>query len=73
MVSVTRALTPTVSTFAEMSGVLLRERPDAWTMDAGVAWVAGPDLQVDVSAGHTFLHRGDAWFVSAGLTLRRRP
>jgi hypothetical protein len=71
MVSVTRALTPTVSAFAEMSGVLLPERPDAWTMDGGVAWVAGPDLQLDVSAGHTFLRRGDAWFVSAGLTLRR--
>jgi hypothetical protein len=73
MASMTRALTPTVSAFAEISGVLLPVRPDAWTMDTGLAWVASPDLQVDVSAGHTFLNRGDAWFVSAGLTIRRRP
>lgn len=68
----TLALTEPVSVFAEVSGVLVARRPDAWTLDAGVAWVAGPDLQWDVSAGHTFYDRGDDWFVSAGITLRRR-
>jgi Putative MetA-pathway of phenol degradation len=72
MVGVTRALTSTVSAFAEVSGVLLAERPDAWTLDAGVAWVARPNLQWDVSAGHTFDHRAEDWFVSAGITVRRR-
>lgn len=70
--SLGRALRPAVSAFAEMSGVLLADRPDSWTMDAGMSWVARPDLQWDVSVGHTFNDRGDAWFVSAGLTLRRR-
>ena len=59
MLSLTRAVTSTVSVFDEISGRLLADRPDAWTMDAGVAWVAGPDLQWDASAGHTFNHRGD--------------
>jgi hypothetical protein len=72
MVGVTRTLSSTVSAFAEVSGVLLAERPDAWTMDGGLAWVARPNLQWDVSAGHTFAHRGDDWFVSAGITIRRR-
>ena len=72
MAGATRALSPAVSAFAEVSGVLLAERPDAWTLDAGLAWVARTDLQWDVSAGHTFAHRGDDWFVSAGITIRRR-
>jgi hypothetical protein len=71
MLGVTRALTSTLSAFAEVSGVLLAERPDAWTLDAGAAWVAWPNVQWDLSAGHTFDHRGDDWFVSAGITLRR--
>jgi hypothetical protein len=73
MVGVTHELTPAWSMFVELSAVLLADRPDAYTMDAGLAWVAGPDLQWDVSAGHTFANRGDDWFVSAGVTVRRRP
>ena len=72
MVGVTREFTPALSGFAELSAVLLADQPDAYTVDTGVAWVAGPDLQWDVSAGHTFAHRGDDWFVSAGITLRLR-
>ena len=71
MAGVTRALTSTVSAFAEVSGVLIADRPDAWTLDAGVAWVARPNLQWDVSAGHLFHGRGNDWFASAGITLRR--
>jgi hypothetical protein len=71
MAGVTRALTSTVSAFVELAGALIAERPDAWTLDAGSAWVARPNLQWDVSAGHTFDHRGDDWFVSAGITIRR--
>ena len=71
MIGVTRALTSTVSAFAEVSGVLLADRADAWTLDAGVAWVARPNLQWDVSAGRIFHDRGDHWFASAGITLRR--
>ena len=73
MLGVTRALTSTLSVFGEVSGVLVAERPDAWTLDGGVAWVAWPNVQWDLSAGHTFDHRGDDWFVSAGITLRRLP
>jgi hypothetical protein len=29
-------------------------------------------VQWDVSAGHTFNDRGNDWFVSAGVSLRRR-
>lgn len=72
MAGVTRALTPTVSATAEVSTVAVAARPPAWTLDAGVAWVAAADLQWDVSAGHTLHHRGDDWFVSAGVTIRRR-
>lgn len=68
----TRAITPALSAFAEWSAALVADRADAHTLDAGVAWVSGPDLQWDVSAGHAFADRGDNWFVSAGLTLRRR-
>ena len=72
MIGVTRALTSTVSLFAETAGALLAARPDAWTLDTGAAWIARPNLQWDVSAGHTFDRRGDDWFVSAGITLRVR-
>ena len=72
MLGVTRTLTSTVSAFAEVAGVILAQQPDAWTLDGGVAWVSRPNLQWDVSAGHTFLDRGDDWFVSAGITVRRR-
>ena len=51
--------------------MLLAERPDAWTLDGGVAWVAKPNLQWDVFAGHTLHDRRDDWFVSAGITIRR--
>jgi len=70
MVGVERALTPAFSLFAEGVTVLLADRPDVWTVDAGWAWVTRPNGQWDVSAGHSFNHRGDAWFVSGGLTLR---
>ena len=72
MLSLTRAVTPAVSAFAEFSGGPLGNRADLWTLDAGAAWVAGPDVQWDVSAGHTFNDRGNDWFVSAGVSLRRR-
>ena len=73
MLALARDITPAVNAFVELSAVLLADRPDAYTMDAGLAWVARPNLQWDVSAGHTFAHRGDDWFVSAGITLRRLP
>ena len=72
MIGVIRALAPTLSAFGEVSHVLLADRPDAWTLDAGLAWVARPNLQWDFSAGHTLYNRGDDWFVSAGITVRRR-
>jgi hypothetical protein len=72
MLGLTRTLTPTVSAFAEISGVVPADRPAAWTIDAGLAWVARPDLQWDFSVGHTLHDRGDDWFVSAGVTLRRQ-
>lgn len=72
MTVLTRSLTPSVTAFGEVAGALLAGRPDAWTIDAGAAWVARPNLQWDVSAGHTFHDRGDDWFISAGVTLRRR-
>jgi outer membrane putative beta-barrel porin/alpha-amylase len=69
-VGITRAFTDTVSAFAEVSGALPAAHPDAWTIDGGVAWIARPDLQWDLSAGHTFADRGDEWFLSAGITVR---
>jgi hypothetical protein len=71
MVGATKALSSTVSAFGELSGTFAAEHPDAWTMDAGMAWVAKPNLQWDISAGHTFHDRGDDWFVSAGISVRR--
>jgi hypothetical protein len=72
MVGLTRALTRHLSAFAEASNVILADRPDALTIDAGVAWIAGTDLQFDASVGRTLFHRGDDWFVSAGITFRQR-
>jgi hypothetical protein len=72
MVGITRAFTETLSAFAEVSGALVAAHPDAWTVDGGVAWIASPDLQWDLSAGHTFADRGDEWFVAAGITVRHR-
>jgi Putative MetA-pathway of phenol degradation len=73
MLGLSRQITPAVGAFVELSAVLLASQPDAYTTDAGFAWVTSPDLQWDVSAGHTFANRGDDWFVSAGITLRFRP
>ena len=36
-----------------------------------IVWVARPNLQWDVSAGHIFHGRDNDWFASAGITLRR--
>jgi hypothetical protein len=73
MLGLTRMLNDagTLSAFAEIAVAVLGARPDTWTMDGGVAWVARRNLQWDVSAGHTFDNRGD-WFVSAGITVRVR-
>jgi hypothetical protein len=72
MIGLTRDLTERLSAFVEASNVLQADRPDNWTVDGGVARVIGFDSQLDFSVGKTFLHRGDDWFVSAGITLRRR-
>ena len=72
MAGLTRAFTDTFSAFGEVSGVLVAAHPDAWTLDGGVAWIARPDLQWDISAGHAFADRGDEWFLSAGVTVRHR-
>jgi hypothetical protein len=68
----TRDLTDSLSVFVEGSNVLQAVRPDSVTIDGGLAWAAGLDLQLDVSVGHTLQDRGDDWFVSTGITLRRR-
>jgi hypothetical protein len=70
--AVTRTLTPAVSVFAEVAAALPAHRLSGWTIDGGVAWIARPDLQWDVSMGHTLNDRGDDWFLSAGITLRHR-
>jgi hypothetical protein len=69
--AVARTLTPAVSVFAEVAAALPAQRLSGWTIDGGVAWIARPNLQWDVSAGHTLNDRGDDWFLSAGVTLRR--
>ena len=69
---VTRSLTENLSVFVEGSNVLQAIRPDSLTIDGGLAWIVGRDRQLDFSAGHTLHDRGDDWFVSAGITLRRR-
>jgi hypothetical protein len=70
--AVARTLTPAVSVFAEVAAALPAHRLSAWTIDGGIAWIARPDLQWDLSTGHTFNDRGDDWFLSAGVTVRRR-
>ena len=72
MFGVSRDLTDTLSAFVEESSVFDEDRPDNWSVDGGVAWVVGLDLQLDASVGHTWLDRGGEWFVSAGITVRRR-
>ena len=71
-VGATRGLTDTLAAFVEESSVLVTDRPNNWSIDGGVAWVVGLDLQLDASVGHTWLDEGGEWFVSAGITLRRR-
>jgi hypothetical protein len=70
--AVARTLTPAVSVFAEVAAALPAHRLSGWTVDGGIAWVARPDLQWDLSTGHTFNDRGDDWFLSAGVTVRHR-
>jgi len=72
MNGVTLGLTDTLAAFVEESSVLDADRPDNWSIDGGLAWLVGLDLQLDTSVGHTWLDRGGDWFVSAGITLRRR-
>jgi hypothetical protein len=72
MVGVTRDLTDRLGAFVEESSVFDAGRPDNWSIDGGLAWVVGLDLQLDGSVGHTWLDRGGDWFVSAGITLRHR-
>ena len=67
----TRALTGELSVFAEVATGLLEARPDSWTVDAGLAWIARPNVQWDVSAGRGFWDQDQSWFLSAGITLRR--
>ncbi len=67
----TRALTGKLSVFAEVATALLETQPDSWTVDAGLAWLARPNMQWDVSAGRGFRDQDQSWFLSAGITLRR--
>ena len=71
-VGVTRGLTDRLSAFVEESSVWDPDRPNNWSLDGGVAWVVRPDLQFDTSVGHTWLDEAGEWFVSAGITVRRR-
>lgn len=70
MAGLTRGLTGTLSAFVEGSDVTRTGHADTWTVDSGLAWTMGLDRQLDVSAGYTPVDHD--WFVSAGITLRRR-
>lgn len=70
MAGLTRSLTGTLSAFVEGSDATRAGHADSWTVDSGLAWVVGLDRQLDVSAGYTPVDH--VWFVSAGITLRRR-
>lgn len=67
----TRSVTPALSVFAEVATALVAQRPDSWTIDAGLAWAARPNLQWDLSVGRGFHDADERWFVSAGISLRR--
>jgi hypothetical protein len=70
--SVGRPLRGSVTTFVEGVTAVFADRPDVWTVDGGIAWTRGPDVQWDISAGRAFRNDDEKWFLSAGVTLRRR-
>jgi hypothetical protein len=71
--SVSRPLTTSSSWFVEMYGLLPERAEQAWTLDGGLAVLPDDDVQLDVSGGRRVGAVGPDWFVSAGLTMRRRP
>jgi hypothetical protein len=71
MAGLTRALTPSLSAFGEVTTALLTQRSDTWSIDGGLAWVSRPNVQWDVSVGRSLHDSDDRWFLSAGITVRK--
>jgi hypothetical protein len=59
-----------VSGFAEIYGTLATGAEPLHAVDAGVAWLAGSNLQLDLSAGAGLTPNAPDYFVSAGVSLR---
>ncbi|MEJ0054876.1 MAG: transporter [Bacteroidota bacterium] len=60
----------TVGLFAEYFTYI----PDAWPgehgIDAGITYLLAPQLQIDLSAGVSYLEKGANLFVSSGFSVR---
>ena len=69
--AVSRGLPSNTSAFVELVTAL--DEPRVWTVDGGVAWVSGTNVQWDFSAGRLVRGPESGWFVGAGITLRRLP
>lgn len=59
------------SWFVEVFANAASDEETLWQLDAGLALLATPNMQVDVSAGRALTNGPPAWFVSAGVTARR--
>ena len=71
-VSTGRPISDAASWYVELFGNITRRESNLWQLDGGVAFVVGPDLQFDLSAGHAVITGASAWFVSAGISHRFR-
>jgi hypothetical protein len=59
-----------VSGFAEIYGTLATNAEPLHAVDAGVAWLAGSNIQLDLSAGAGLTPSAPDYFVNAGISLR---
>jgi hypothetical protein len=58
--------------FVELFGDFAKAQSAQWQFDGGLAIVARPDLQLDISAGRTLQRGPPEWFFASGLSLRHR-
>lgn len=64
------AIAGDLSAFAELYGSLASGVPPVHAADAGIAYVVGPNLQLDLSGGAGITPSAPEYFISAGVSLR---
>jgi hypothetical protein len=63
-------VTEKVGVFVEAFGLLVSDAPGEHLADAGITWLAHPNLQLDLSGGVGLNEAAGDYFISAGLSYR---